>query len=391
MSLHPLLSLGLLFLSALALSGILKKVRLPSVTSYMILGIIAGPFFLDYVSSEIIDAAGLISTFVLCVISFSMGQNFSVSRMRDIGKNVLYISLVQSITAAVFTGLAVYSVTGNAFLSYALAAIAPATAPAAVVMVVRELRAKGKFTDTLLGVVAFSDVWGLMIFAVILAVLRGGGGFGSGIIHGIMEIGVSFLIGISLGYAFSFFSKFITASSEVIIYTLGFIMLNAGVALLLEASVLLSSMIMAGSLINFNRSGQRFFEAIRRVDAPFYLVFFVLAGASLEVDVLGSVAWVGILYIAGRMFGKLLGTWSASLALGAPAIYRKYLGIGLAPQAGVALGMAMILLSALPRDMYQYGEVVLSIVIATTVVYEVFGPFFTKYALVKSGETSPVD
>ncbi len=387
MNIHPLLSMGIIFLSALTLSGLLRRLRLPAVTSYMILGVLAGPVFLNVVSGAFLEASGLISTFALSVISFSLGQNFSIQRLREIGRPVIYISLAQSITACLVTGAAVYLLTGDLFISLALSAVAPATAPPAVVMVVRELRAKGRFTDTLLGVVAFSDVWGLIIFALFFSLLSGGEGISQGLFYGLSEVAGSFILGTAMGWIFSLFSGYISRPSEILLYVLGFILLNSGLAHLLGVSVLLSSMVMSGALVNFNRESFSFFENLRKVDAPLYLIFFVLAGASLETPLTGMFAVLGGTYIIARMLGKVSGVWAAARVMGLPGIYRRYLGAGLAPQAGVALGMAMIINSFFPGP----GGYVLSVIIATTVIYEIFGPLLAKYSIIKAEEASPAE
>lgn len=389
MNINPLFSLGLIFLLALLSSGLIRKIKLPAITSYLILGVLIGPVLLNLVSEKIISSSGLISNIVLSFIAFSIGQNFSRERFREIGKTVLSISFAESIGAAVTVGVALYFLTDQPlFVILCFAAIAPATAPAAVVMVVREFRAKGKFTDTLLGVVAFDDVWGLMFFAVMLAVAKSVQGVGgsilteafSGVFHGLIEIFGAIVLGMFLGWILTFFSKYVTHSSELLIYTLGFILLNAGLSLTLSVSVLLSNMAMSAVVVNISKTGFRFFESIRTIDSPFYILFFVLAGASLEINMINVMGVVGVVYIIFRMAGKILGTYFGAMAINAPRELKKYLGIGLAPQAGVALGMGMIVREVFPSA----GGFIMSTIVATTIVYELFGPSLTKFALVKA-------
>ncbi|MFH1414575.1 MAG: cation:proton antiporter [Elusimicrobiota bacterium] len=264
-------------------------------------------------------------------------------------------------------------------------AIATATAPAAVVMVVREYKAKGKFTNTLLGVVAFDDGLELMFFAIILAVARSMVGVkGSvishvftGVMHGLVEIAGAVIVGVVFGWLLSVLSKYVKSSSELLIYILGFILLNAGLSLFLGVSLLLSNMTMAGVLVNIDKTCFRFFDSIGSIDSPLYLLFFVLAGANLELNLLGSIGMVGIIYILARMLGKVLGSYISARLISAPGNVCKYLGIALAPQAGVALGMAMVLKNVFPNE----GSYIVSTIIATTVVYEILGPPMTKYAL----------
>lgn len=390
MTINTLLSLGLIFLLGLTASGLIRKIKMPSVTAYLILGILIGPSFLGLISDKIVSSSGLISNIVLSFIAFSIGQNFLRERMREIGKSVFSITLGQGLGAALIVTAAVYFLTDKPFfIAMSFGAIATATAPAAVVMVVREFRAKGKFTDMLLGVVALDDGLGLMFFALILAVAKSMAGVPgailpaafSGVMHGLIEIIGAVVLGLILGWALSFFSKYVTNASELLIYVLGFILLNAGLSLFLGVSVLLSNMAMAGMLININKTGFRFFDSLRSIDSPFFLLFFVLAGANLEFNLLGSIGVIGVVYIVARMAGKIIGTFLSAEIISAPREIRKYLGIALAPQAGIALGMAMIIKNVFPEE----GSFIMSTIIATTVVYEIFGPVLTKYALQKAG------
>jgi len=388
-TLNPLLSLGLLFLLGLFFSNFIKKIKLPAVTAYLLLGIIIGPSFLNLVSEELLNATPLIANVVLSFIAFSIGRNFSKSRLSDIGKPIVVISLLQSFGAAIAVFLALFYLGNQSFFNaITFAAIAPATAPAAVVMVVRETRAKGKFTDTLLGIVAMDDVWGLMIFAIVLATIKSITGVSGsvfaiasqGIANGVIEIFGAVVLGILLGWLLSYFSKLITNPSELLIYTIGFILFNTGVSLFLGVSVLLSNMTMASAVINSGKSAFRYFESLRTIDSPFYLLFFVVAGANLEITALRVMGAAGLVYIIARMAGKVIGTYFGAVYAGGSREIKRYLGMGLAPQAGVTLGMAMIIKGIFPLT----GGFILSVIVATTVVYELFGPMLTKYSLVKA-------
>ncbi len=379
---HPFLSLGIILLTGFLFSLILRQIKLPSVTSYLILGIIIGPFVLDLVADGLLGISGLLSKLVLSLIAFSIGQNFSLQKFREIGKSVIVISLAECIVASICAGGFVYLLTGDTFISLAFAALAPATAPAAVVMVVRECRSRGKFTDTLLGIVAFDDIWGLIIFSLLLAVLRASNGFLAGLLDGSVEIMGALALGVLLGWIFTYFIKYAEHESEILIYTLGFIVLTAGVSIFLNFSVLLANMALSATVVNINNTDQRVFKVIRNLDPPFYLLFFVLAGASLELDLLTTLGLMGGIYMVGRLGGKIIGAWLSSFALGFPQQYGFFLGIGLAPQAGAALGMAMIVENSFP----EAGSYVLSTIVATTVIYEIFGPVLTRLSIYKSGE-----
>ncbi len=392
---NTLLSLGIILLLGLVGSGVIRKVKMPAITSYILLGILIGPCFLGFISRGIVDSSGLISNVVLSFIAFSIGQNFSKNRLRGIGRDVLYITIGQGIGAVLFTTAAIYFFTEKSFVVAILfGAIATATAPAAVVMVVREFRASGRFTNTLLGVVALDDGLGLMFFALILAIAKSMTGIQShvlsvvfsGVIHGAVEIIGAVFLGLFLGWILSVFSKYVTTQAELLIFTLGFILFNSGVSLYLGVSVLLSNMAMAAILININKAGPKFFDSIRSIDSPFYLLFFVLAGANLDVKLLKVMGGIGVVYIIARMLGKIAGVFVTGEIIGISDKIRNYLGIGLAPQAGVALGMAMIMKNVFPAE----GAFIMSTIIATTVIYEIIGPIMTKLALQASGDIGTI-
>jgi Kef-type K+ transport system membrane component KefB len=390
-SINSILSLGMMLLFGFASAGFIRNIKMPSITAYLLLGIVLGPSLTNLISNNILVASGLISNVVLSFIAFSIGQNFSRERFRELGRTVISISLAEGLGAAIIVGLSMYFIAGKPlFVALCFAAIAPATAPAAVLMVVREFRAKGRFTDTLLAVVALDDSWGLMIFALLLAIAKSMvGAHGavlstafSGILHGIIEIVGALILGGIMGRIMSKFSEYLHKQSELLIYTLGFILLNAGLSLYLGVSVLLSNMAMATILVNVNKTSFKFFDSIRNMDAPFYLIFFVLAGANLEIGIIKTLGVIGVIYIIARMAGKIIGVFFSAQIVGASKQIRNFLGIGLAPQAGVALGMAMIVKHLFPVE----GGYIMSTIIATTVLYEIFGPILTKIALQSSGD-----
>jgi len=256
-------------------------------------------------------------------------------------------------------------------------------------MVVRESGAKGNFTDTLLGVVALDDAWCLIIFAVSLAVARGltdsaGGGFhlSAAFARSLLEIGGALGLGTSLALIFTLLSRHIRTSGDLLIYTLGFILLNTGLAIYFHLSVLLASMFLGMVVVNLSKTSFRFFDVVRTVDSPLYLAFFVLAGASLEIHVLTKLGLLSLSYFIFRVLGKVggasLGGWISKAA----TPVKKYLGFGLVPQAGVALGVALITKAEFPL----IGGMIFTTIVTTTILYEIVGPFFTRWALHKAGE-----
>lgn len=389
---NTLLSLGIALTIGLAGARLFSKFKLPSVTAYIIFGIILGPYFLNLVSRETLQASTLIANITLSLIAFSLGQNFTLSTLRRIGKSVFAISVGEVLGAFILVSIAMYLV-GRQSLAIAIlfGAIAPATAPAAVVMVTREYRARGRFTDTLLGVVAIDDAWGIMLFALCVAIAKSLVGAHTGVFtsifsdlaHGLWEVLAGLGLGIAMGFLLSYFLKYINTLSNLLIYTLGLILLTAGFSIWLNVSLLLANMALGATVANRVKMSENIFDVLRRFDPPVYLLFFLVAGANLEISSIYSLGILGILYVLTRLPGEMLGAFIGASLAKADATVRKYLGLGLAPQAGVAIGLALYAKTYFPGAV---GELILSTIIVTTIIYELIGPILVRISLTKAGE-----
>lgn len=385
---NTILGLGFILFAGLLSAKIIKKIGFPAVTAYLLLGIIIGPSVFKLVPDGILGASGLISNIVLGIIAFGIGQNFSRYHLRRIGKSVLWISVLEACGAWVFVTTVFYFLLRQPFyLSLIFGSIASATAPAATVMVIREYRAKGNFTDTLLGVVAIDDAWCLIIFAISLAISQAiyahmvaTSFLVKVFLQSILSIFGAFALGTLSALLLSIFYRFMRTPTELLILTLGLVFLNIGIAIWLHLSVLLSSMFLGTVLVNINRYSFKFFDSLKMIDSPLFLLFFVLAGANLEVDILSSIGVLGFSYFVFRVAGKMIGAGLGARIAHASASVRRYLGFGLIPQAGVALGCALIAKSDFP----QAGNMIFTTIVATTVLYELVGPLCTKYALRKA-------
>jgi NhaP-type Na+/H+ or K+/H+ antiporter len=386
---NAIFSLGLILVFGLIAARLINRIKLPSVTAYLLLGILIGPSVGGLVSPDLLFASGFISNIVLGLIAFSIGQNFTKQFFQRIGRAVIWISILEAVLPWVLVTLAIFFIAQQPFyVALIFGAIASATAPAATVMVVREYKAKGRFTDILLGVVAIDDAWCLIIFAFSLAVAKtlafhiSNGFILKVIAHSLVEIFGAFLLGGLVAYLASRISKFIRTTTELLIYTLGFILLTTGVALRLHFSVLLANMVLGAVLINIKNTNFRFFEVLRSIDPPIYLLFFCLAGANLEIGLLKNIGLVGLVYLFCRIVGKVVGSILGGRIVRVEERIRRYLGWSLLPQAGVALGCALIAKTDFPR----VGGIISTTIIATTVIYEIIGPICTKIALKRAGE-----
>jgi Kef-type K+ transport system membrane component KefB len=391
---NTILGLGFILLAALFLARLINKIKFPAVTAYLVLGIFIGPSLFNLIPEGILDASGLISNIVLGMIAFSLGQNFSRDIFRKIGKSVVWVSILAAVGAWFLVTLAFLVILGQPFyIALLFGAIASATAPAATVMVIREYRARGIFTDTLLSVTAIDDAWCLIIFAVSLAISQAISAHTVAaffliriFLTSLLSIGGAFVLGTVAAISLSYLSRFVRTQTELLIFTLGFVFLSIGIATWLHLSILLTNMFLGAVLVNINQSSFKFFDSMKTIDSPLFLLFFTMAGANLEVGILSKLGLIGLTYIIFRMVGKVTGATLGAYISNATTNVTRYLGLGLIPQAGVAIGCALIAKSSFPK----VGGMIFTTIIATTVINELIGPLCTKYALYKAGEV-PVE
>lgn len=403
-----LLSISIALLVGLLLSRLAKKLNLPAVTAYLIAGVLIGPFCLGALNIEGIgitksQLAGfsIISDVALGFIAFSMGNEFRINQLKEIGKKATIIGIFQ----AVFTTLVVdvflislHFILGDKFsLSSAivLGAIATATAPAATLMVVRQYKAKGPLTNMLLPIVAIDDAVGLVVFAISFGVAKslslGTANIGAIILEPIIEVVLSLLLGFIIGLLFSLCEKFFHSRSKRMAISVSFVLLTVAISSLkfnigdihIGFSSLLACMMLGTTFCNICDFSNELMDRADRWTAPILILFFVISGAELELSVFKDIiiVLIGIIYIISRSLGKYFGAYISSKATKCAPNIVKYLGITLLPQAGVALGMALKA-SELGSD----GSIVRNITLFAVLIYEIIGPYLTKVSLMKSGD-----
>ena len=384
-----ILSLGIIFLTGIIANKLVNKLRLPEVTGDLILGIIIGQELLGLVHTHILAATGFISNIVLGFVAFAIGRNFSLKEFKKIAKPVLWISIFEAVGAWIIVTLVFHFLLRQPlYISLLYGSISSATAPAATLMVIRQFKAKGLFTKILLGVVAMDDAWCLIIFAFSFAIAKALFLHHSSelfiikvSIKSLIEITGALLLGGFLGFVLATFSRFFKRHTEIEIYTLSFVFLSIGAAMWLHFSVLLTTMALGATLVNLRVTSRTFFEVLQDIESPLYLLFFVLAGANLEIASLRVIGLAGISYFFARLIGKFTGAFLGSTISKTPKLIRKYIGLGLVPQAGVALGVALIAKANFP----EIGNTIFSTIVATTIVYELIGPILIKIGLSKTG------
>ena len=387
---HTLFYLGIAMVAGLIFSRIVKKVRLPNVTGFLVAGLMIGPCCLKLVPSEALEGLNIITTVALGFIAFSIGGEFRIASIRAIGKNVIIITLFQSLLAAALVDIVLCVCGFNTSESIILGAIATATAPAATLMVVRQYKAKGELTNTLLPVVAMDDAVGLVVFSVSSAVastLSSGGPVSvySMAVKPLIEIVLSLVSGSLLGLLISVSMRFFHSRSNKLMICIAGVVLGEAVANQFGLSDLLVCMSVGAVFANLRDDALDVMDLCDGWTPPLFMLFFVISGAELDLAALPTVGVLGLIYIVVRALGKYFGAYLGAVVVKASPNIRRYLGITLLPQAGVAIGMAQMALATMP----EFGARIQAVVLAATLIYELVGPVATKIALTKAGEIAP--
>jgi len=382
-----LVTLGALLLLALLGDLVSAYLPIPRVTVLVVAGLIVGPPGLDVLPPVSTEVYPVVSKLALLMVGFLLGGKLSRATLATVGRSVFAISLCEVVGVAILVALGLMALGVAPALAMILGGIAPASAPAAVTNVVDDLGAKGAMTDTLLGVVAIDDAWGLITFSALLAAaqtLTGTAGAADALLHGARELGGAIFVGVAVGVPAALVTGRLQPGKPTQAEALGVVLLAGGLAMHLEASYLLSAMLVGAVIANLAQHHDRPFHEIEAVEWPFMVMFFVLAGASLELSALAAVGPVAVAYLALRAGGLVVGAYAGGRLAGAPTRVRRWLGAAIMPQAGVALGMALVAGNAFP----DLRESIISLVVASTVVFELVGPIVTRMALVRAGEAS---
>ena len=396
MNAQILLSLALAFGIGLLASRLIKLIHLPNVTAFLLGGLLVGPSVLGLIPQDMADSFGIITEVALGFIAYSIGGEFKISYLKKIGAKPLTITAFEGMGAVllvdiVLISLSLLGVPGfDLPMCITLGAIAAATAPAATLMVIRQYKAKGPVSEMLLPVVAMDDALGLMAFAISVAIAQAVASGAQASVVTMLLLPVAKIIGAlalgsAVGFVLSLASRLFKSRGNKLALTIACVLFSLAMCDLLDLSNLLSCMMIGAIMTNFCPDANKIIEQTDRFTPPLFLLFFVISGADLNLSVLPTVGVVGACYIIVRVCGKWLGASIGSRLVGAHPNVQKYLGATLIPQAGVAIGMAQLAVTALP----QYGQHIRAIVLAATLVYELIGPVVTKIALTKAGEIVP--
>jgi len=382
-----LITLGALFLLGLVTDLLGRRTPLPRVTMLMGFGFLIGPSAIGLLPEESREWFPVAADLALVMVGFLLGHSLSIRQLRKRGPSILVISSTKVITAFIAVAGGLLLLGQSPVVSLLLAAVATATAPAATADVVREQRAEGEFVDTLLGVVAIDDAWGLVLFSLTLAAIEAGTGIGNGsseLLFGIREIGGALLLGVVIGVPTAYVTGRVDPGEPTLVEALGVVFLCGGIALWLEVSFLLAAMALGATVASLARHHRRPFHAIEGIEWPFMILFFVLAGASIEIEMLTNFSGLIVGYLVLRAGGIVLGASVGSALAGEEPRIRRWLGFALLPQAGVALGMALVAAERFP----ERAPELLPVAIAATAFFELVGPVFTRLAVRRASRGS---
>lgn len=385
------ISIAMMMFLGFAMTRVTKKLRLPNVTAYIVTGILIGPYCLNLIPQTVIDGMSFLSDIALAFIAFSVGEFFKLSTLKKNGMKVVVITIFEACMATVVVFFVTYCVLGvDLVFSIVISALASATAPASTVMTIRQTGAKGDFVDTLLQVVALDDVVGLIEYSVAIslaiAVSTGASSLGIGSIAKPILMNLAVLV---LGGLFGVFMKLLMqkrSKDNRLIISISLIFAFCGICALLDISPLLGCMSMSTVYINITND-EKLFKQLNYFTPPILLLFFVRSGVSFQLDALVNTSaavgktpllLVGVVYFLTRIVGKYGGAYLGCLITGKKKDVRNYLGLALIPQAGVAIGLAALGARTIGGET---GVALETVILASSVLYELIGPACGKLAL----------
>lgn len=380
-----LISLSLILLSGFLVTRLTKLLHLPNVTGYIIAGVLIGPYVLGVVPTNLIEQMSFVSDVALAFIAFGVGKFFKKEVLREAGFRVIIITVCEALFAGILVTVAmhwIFKLDWN--FSLILGAIATATAPASTMMTIRQYHARGEFVNVLLQVVALDDVVCLLTFGVVTAVAEANSGAGVQLSDVLLPIVYNIAAPV-LGFICSFvLSKLLNArrsrDNRLILVT-AMLLGISGLCAIFDVSPLLACMVFGAGYINLTHD-KELFKQVDNFTPPIMSMFFVVSGMSLDLSSIQTAGVIGLAYFFIRIIGKYAGTYFSSLAVGFSRPIRKYLGLALIPQAGVAIGLAFLGQRILPGET---GDLLLTIILSSSVLYELVGPAAAKGALFLSG------
>lgn len=395
-----LLVVGVITLAGFYLGKSMRFVRLPSIIGFMFVGILLGPSVLGFLGETLKDSIGFITDIALGFVAVSIGLELSFAALRRQGTGIILIIIAESMLAFSLVTAAVYLLTRNLPLSLLFGSLAPASAPAGTVAVIQEYKARGNLTKALYAVVGFDDGLAIVIFGFAFTIAR------SVLMHEhgaaqqalwrliaspLLEIALSCLIGTAIAFLYRLMLRGLAERRDFFILTFATVLIAVGISKALHLSLILTNLVVGLIAVNTQSPAQseRVKDALTDVMPLLFVLFFVLAGSNLHLALLPSLGLIGLVYIVSRSAGLMGGAWLGAVAGRADRNIRKYLGMGILSQAGVAIGLALVVKQTLtPLGPWgaRIGALVITTVTATSIVFEIVGPILCKVGLQKAGE-----
>ncbi len=393
---YPLFSVGLLLFFGYFLGKLFERIKLPAITGYILSGLLLSEAVSGLVLKEVVHEIGSLTDIALGIIALTIGSEFEFEKIKRTGVKILTLTFFEAIFAFIFVTIVLLLFKFQIEYALLLGAIASATAPAATVIIIKALRARGEFVDYLYGVVAFDDAICVILFSVIFSVVTPTltGIVSSSVIvsigHAFLEILLSCVVGFFGGFILHLIIRRNRNENASIIVSLAIIFIVIAISIVFNLSSLIANMILGATLINLSKRNSKIFHAIEPMTTPLFALFFILAGTELDINVFThwSTILLGLAYLVSRFIGKYTGIFVASTIVKAPKNIRKYLGFCLFPQAGVAIGLSLFIQASpviqnAPGDVKHMILTIVNIVLFSVFINELFGPIISKYGIVK--------
>ena len=400
LSLPALLLVGVMTIIGLYAGKSMKWVRMPSIIGFMLVGVIIGPSLFNILDEPLQKQLSFITEIALGFVALSIGLELNFKSLKELGAGIIVIIICESFFAFFAVTAGLFLLTGDLALALTFGAIAPASAPAGTVAVIQEYRAHGSLTKALYAVVGFDDGLGIIIFGFVAAFVRrmivsdpagGAPSILATIMLPLKEVGLSVLVGSVAAFFFSMLFKKLKSARDIFILIFASVLIITGISTRLHLSLILTNMVYGIVLVNTQRHTvlQKMRDELSDAMPLFFVLFFTLAGSNLHVLALPSLGLVGIVYIAARTSGLMGGAWFGSLVGRSEKKIRRYLGMGILSQAGVAIGLALIVkqeFGTLGGEGARIGSAVITSITATCIFFEILGPILTKIGLKRAGE-----
>jgi len=405
---NPGIVIGIVLISGFLASLAMRRIRFPAVTGYLVIGIILGPSVSGILSSELTEQlSGIVTPVALGIIAYMIGGSLPLSSLRGLKRSIAIITLAEGGFACVFVAVLVTFVAPlvlpgtaldfRAFLAMGIIAggISLATAPAVTMAIIGESKARGPLTTTLLGVVALDDSLAIIAYAIALGVgvsimsTSGSISMPGMLITELGHIGLSLVLGVVSALLVLWIIRYSRNNQESLIVVLGAILLTAELAAYIGLFPLLANMTLGFVIVNREKPAQNVIGVVHEIQDIIYILFFTIAGSHLDLGIIQSAGILAGLIVLGRCLGKFFGAWLGATVSGAPRVVRRYLGLTLLPKAGVTVGLALMVVET--PELQAISNLLVSGVLASTLINELFSPPLSKFALTRSGETGQME